>query len=100
MEAVADLVSVAVKADVFKGLFLRPAVDPVTEDALVGLAELSGAGKDATAVDPRRESEGGAVFVGQELGAFFRGAVERDGRIGGEVFAEAARREAVGSYDV
>ena len=62
VEAVADLVSLAVEADVFEGLFLRPAVDPVAEDALVGFAELSGAGQDAATVDPHGKSEGGTIF--------------------------------------
>jgi len=67
MEAVADLVALSVEADVLEGLFLRPAVDPVTEDALVSFAELSRPGQDAAAVDPHGEVEGGAILEGEEF---------------------------------
>ena len=94
MEAVADLVAEAVEADVFQRAAFAPGVDPESEDALVGLAELAGAGHHAAAVDPDREIEGQAVFEGESLGGELGGAVEGNWRGGGEGFGDAGRRKA------
>ena len=66
MEAIADLVPGAVEADVFERAAAGPGVDPVAEDALVGLAELAGAGEDSAAIDANGEIEGEAVFEGEQ----------------------------------
>ena len=65
----------------------QPAVDPVGEDALVGPAELSGAGEHAAAVDPDGEAEGVAVLERELLARELGRAVERDGRRGRELSA-------------
>ena len=43
-------------------------VDPISEYALIGRAELAGAGHDAAAIDPDGEIEGQAVFQGHGFG--------------------------------
>ena len=56
-------------------------VDPEGEDALIGAAELSGAGEHAAAIDPDRKSERGAVLERQLLARQLGRAVERDRRL-------------------
>lgn len=89
VEDVADLEAVAAEAEVAKGSALAPGVDPVGDDALIGAAELAGSGEDAAAVDPDVEAKGGVVLEGELLGAEFAGAVEGEGRLGGEGFRDA-----------
>jgi hypothetical protein len=96
VEAVADLVAVAAEADVFERATAEVGVEPVGEDALVGAAELAGAGEDAAAVDEDGEVEGLAVFEGEGFAGEFGGAVERDGGGGGEGLGDAGGGEAGG----
>jgi len=80
VQAIADLMAVAAEADVFQGLVFAEGVNPVGEDALGGVLELTGAGHHAAAVAPGGEIEGAAVFEGQVFAGDFGAAVERNGR--------------------
>ena len=60
-------------------------MQPVAEDALLGGAELSGAGEHSAAIDPHRQIVGVAVFQGQRFRGELGGSVERDRRAGGKV---------------
>jgi hypothetical protein len=91
MQAVAHLVALSVETDVAQGAAAQGAVEPVGEDALVGAPELAGAGEDSAAVYIYGEVEGFAVFERECFGGEFGGAVERDGREGGESFGDSSR---------
>jgi hypothetical protein len=58
MQTVSDLVTVSSEADVAERLLSEPAVDPIREDPLVWLPELSGTGEDPASIDPDRETIG------------------------------------------
>ena len=62
VEAVANLVALAIEADVAQRSTAEMTVDPIGEDALVGSTELPGAGHNAAAVDEYLETERLAVF--------------------------------------
>ena len=51
MQAVAHLVAVAAKAEILERPFAQPGIDPIGEDALVGAAELAGAGEGLAGAD-------------------------------------------------
>ncbi len=89
METIADLIATPAKADVFKRAAAEVGVEPIGEDALVGTAELAGAGEDAATVDPNRKIEGLAVFEGEGFAREFRRTVEGNGRCGREFFRDA-----------
>ena len=86
VEAVADLVALAIEADVAEGPAAEMAIDPVGEDALVWTAELTCPGHDAAAVDENRETKCLAVFQREHFAGEFRGAVEGDRRLSGKGF--------------
>ena len=86
VEAVADLVALAIEADVAEGSAAEMAIDPVGEDALVWTTELSGSSHDAAAVNENRETEGLSIFQGERFAGEFRGAVEGDRRLSGKGF--------------
>ena len=79
METVAHLESGAVEAIVAERTASGVGVNPEAEDALLGSAELSGAGEHSTAIDPHRQVVGVAVFEGESFRSELGGAVERDG---------------------
>src|SRR5437762_207943 len=81
--------AVAAETKVLARTLPEPRVGPVGEDALVGAAELAGAGQHATAVDEHRKAERLAVFQRHGLGGELGRAIERDRRQGGEGFVEA-----------
>jgi hypothetical protein len=93
VEAVADLVALAIEADVAEGSAAEVAVDPIREDALVGSAELTGTGHDTAAVDENFEAERLAVFQREHFAGKFCGSVERDRRLCGKFLADAEGRE-------
>ena len=62
VQAIADLVALAIKADVAHRSAAKVAIDPVGEDALVWTTELSGSSHDAAAVNENRETKCLAVF--------------------------------------
>ena len=88
MKAVPDLRTGAVESDVGQGLSTPPGADPVAEDALIRLAELPRAGKNAAAIDPERKAEGVGVFERDQLRAPLGNPVEGQRRIGGERFGD------------
>ena len=62
VEAVADLVALAIEADVAQRSAAEMAIDPIRKDTLVGSTELPRAGHDSAAVDENLETECLAVF--------------------------------------
>ena len=91
VEAVADLVALAIEADVAQRPAAEVAINPVGEDSLVGTAELPRAGHDSAAVDENLETESLSVFQGEHFAGKFRGAVEGDRRLSGKGFIHASR---------
>lgn len=89
VEAVADLVALAIEADVAQRPAAEVAINPVGEDSLVGTAELPRAGHDSASVDENLETECLAVFQGEHFAGEFRGAVERYRRLSGKGFVDA-----------
>jgi len=90
VQGVPNLFALPAETDVAQWLPAQMGVDPVREDALVGRAELAGAGQDSAAVDPNREAEGCAPLQRQGLGGQLGAAIEGDRRAGGEVAANAS----------
>lgn len=84
VETIADLFSCATEADVFEGATGFPTMNPVGENTLVGLAELTGSRKHTSAVDPNRKTEGLPVFEGKKLGAKLHITIKADRRGGRE----------------
>ena len=91
MQAVAHLVTLAAEPDVAQRTPTQPAVDPIGEDALIGAAELAGAGEHAAPVHPDGETEGRAVFERQLLARQLGRAVQRNRWRRGERFVDALR---------
>ena len=89
VQAIADLVALAIEADVAEGPAAEMAIDPVGEDALVWTTELSGSSHDAAAVDENRETKCLAVFQREHFTGEFRGAVKGDRRLSGKGFIHA-----------
>ena len=71
VEAVADLVALAIEADVAQRPAAEVAIDPVGEDTLVGSTELAGAGHDTAAVDENLEAERLPVFQREHFAGEF-----------------------------
>lgn len=86
MQAVAHLMPLSPKTDVLKGASRGPRMNPVTEDALVRLAKLSGSSEYATAIDANGKIERQAIFQCQQLRTFFGRSVQGYRRLGGEEF--------------
>lgn len=81
VQAVADLVTFPIEADVAERPAAEMAVDPVGEDTLVGATELSSSGHDAATVDENREAKCFTKFQGKHFAGEFGGAVEGDWRL-------------------
>lgn len=90
MESVANLMPEAVEANIFERTSLAESMDPVTEDALSWVGELTGSAHDTAAIDPNRKSAHRAIFNREVFACDFCGAVEGCGRNG---------RERLGSTD-
>ena len=88
VEAVADLVALAIEANVAQRSAAEVAINPVGEDSLVGTAELPRAGHDSAAVDENLEAESLPVFQREHFAGEFRGAVERYRRLSGKGFVD------------
>lgn len=96
VQAVADLVTFPIEADVAERPAAEMAVDPVGEDTLVGTTELSSSGHDAATVDESREAKCFTEFQRKHFAGEFAGAVEGDWRLGGKRFADAEGGDARG----
>ncbi len=93
VEAVADLVALAIEADVAERAAVEVGVDPIGEDTLIGATELPSSGHDSTAVDKNLETERLPVFQREHFAGEFCGSVKRDRRLCGKFLADAAGRE-------
>jgi len=89
VEAVADLVALAIEADVAQRSAAEVAIDPVGEDSLIWTAKLTSAGHDSAAVNENLETENLSVFQREHFAGEFRGAVEGDRRLSGKGFVDA-----------
>ena len=89
MEAIADLVALAIEADVAEGSAAEVAIDPIRKNALVGSTELTGTGHDPAAIDENLETERLAVFQREHFAGEFCRTIERDRRLSGKFLADA-----------
>ena len=71
VEAVADLVALAIEADVAQRSAPQVGIDPIGEDSLVGSAELASTGHDSAAVNENLETERLAVFQREHFAGEF-----------------------------
>ena len=97
MQTIADLVTEAAKSKVFQRSAMKPGVEPIGKDALVGPAELTRSGEDSAPVDENRETERLAKFEREDLRGQLGGAVKRHGGAGGKGLVDSgggnARRQ-------
>ena len=93
VQTVAHLVAGAAEADVFEWRTLRPTVNPIAENSLVGLAELPRAGHHPAAVDPHGKTERRAVFQGDLLARQLARAIKRNRRGGGKTLGDTTRSD-------
>ena len=92
MKYIPHLFAGAIEADVTKRAAAQVGIDPVRKNPLIGRSELAGARQHAAAIDPDRKVERFAIFQRDGLAGQLGAAVKRDGRAGGELDADAIRR--------
>ena len=93
MKTIANLMPFSIEADVAEGPFLQIRIDPERENPLVRAAELAGARKHATTIDPYREIERVRVFQREIFGRKFCRPIEGGRRRRGKIFRKTFRRQ-------
>src|SRR5438552_9914433 len=89
MQAIAHLMSLAVKPNVLQRPASQVRVDPKRENALIRPTKLPGARKHATPVYPNRKMKGIAVLKREYFRGEFATTVQREGRRVREAFRDA-----------
>ena len=94
MEAVAHLMAATIEADVVEMTTAQVAVDPVSEDSLIGTAKLPGSGEHAATVYEDGKFEGLAVVERESFAGQLSRTVERHGRSGRERLGDTGDSQA------
>src|SRR6202011_4915019 len=95
MKRVPNLKSVSAEADVAKWFFGAPGVQPKRKNALFRGAELSGARKNAAAVDPNGNFKCVAIFQSQGFRSKFSCSIQRYWSSGAELFPDSSGRNSL-----